>query len=334
MSQEHHPFPVLITSAGRRVGLLQAFRRAPVENGVRVVAVDCDPLAPALRYADRAHLVPRLDDPSYVETLTRIARAENVRLVVPTIDTELALMAKLAESWGKDGRIIVISSPDFVELTADKWTTTLRLGALGIATPVSWLDPEAALRESSASTFFVKPRRGSASLMAAPVSRRQVAAALSLIEEGVIQERLNGVEITVDVLLDLSGRLVHYVPRIRLKTLAGESIEGRTLAATDLENWIERVGQAVARLGARGVITVQAFLTDRGPVLTEINPRFAGGFPLAYAAGADYPSWLIEMALGREVPARLGAYEVGMTLTRYLIDLVESAPPRDPGAGS
>ena len=34
----------------------------------------------------------------------------------------------------------------------------------------------------------------------------------------------------------------------------------------------------------------------------EINPRFGGGFPLSYEAGANYPSWLIkEYILGENV---------------------------------
>jgi carbamoyl-phosphate synthase large subunit len=47
---------VLFTSAGRRVELLRAFRRAYATLGLdgRVVAVDVDPLAPALSAADRA----------------------------------------------------------------------------------------------------------------------------------------------------------------------------------------------------------------------------------------------------------------------------------------
>ena len=38
-------------------------------------------------------------------------------------------------------------------------------------------------------------------------------------------------------------------------------------------------------------------------VAIELNPRFGGGYPLSYAAGANYPDWLIrEYLLDEDVP--------------------------------
>ena len=69
-------------------------------------------------------------------------------------------------------------------------------------------------------------------------------------------------------------------------------------------------------MGALGPLTLQAFLTGDGPVLTEINARFGGGFPLALAAGGAYPAWLLDMLAGVAVPARLRDYETGLYMTR------------------
>jgi carbamoyl-phosphate synthase large subunit len=48
--------------------------------------------------------------------------------------------------------------------------------------------------------------------------------------------------------------------------------------------------------GARGCLTVQLFAHPNAQryAALEINPRFGGGFPLSYAAGANYPGWLID----------------------------------------
>ena len=56
-----------------------------------------------------------------------------------------------------------------------------------------------------------------------------------------------------------------------------------------LDPWIERILAALRRARGARAVTMQAFLTERGPVLTEVNPRFGGGFPLALAAGRKYP---------------------------------------------
>ena len=73
-------------------------------------------------------------------------------------------------------------------------------------------------------------------------------------------------------------------------------------------------------LGAVGPLTLQAFLTPDGPVLSEINARFGGGFPLGLAAGADYPRWLLAMVAGETLEPRLGAYESGLFMTRYYVE--------------
>jgi len=81
-----------------------------------------------------------------------------------------------------------------------------------------------------------------------------------------------------------------------------------------------------ARLGARGPITLQAFLTARGPVLIEDNPRFGGGFPLAYAAGGHYPEWLLALLAGERIEPRLGAYQKGLYMTRYNVEYFTTEP--------
>ena len=67
-------------------------------------------------------------------------------------------------------------------------------------------------------------------------------------------------------------------------------------------------------------MTIQAFLTPDGPVLTEINARFGGGFPLGCAAGAAYPAWLVDMVEGRTVAPRLRDYEPGLFMSRYYVE--------------
>ena len=93
MDQDHKP-PVLISSAGRRAALLAAFREA----GAGVVhACDLNPdLSAACRLADAAHAVPRCDAPGFVEAVEAIVRDNGIRLVVPTIDTELPAYAEAA----------------------------------------------------------------------------------------------------------------------------------------------------------------------------------------------------------------------------------------------
>ena len=67
---------ILFCSAGRRVELLKDFRKS-MDDGDRIVAADLSELAPALYVADAHYLVPRIDDPSYLDTILSICRKSN-----------------------------------------------------------------------------------------------------------------------------------------------------------------------------------------------------------------------------------------------------------------
>lgn len=310
---------VLVTSAGRRVSLVQAFGRAAHARGAEVLAGDASSLAPALYKADQAFRLPSVDDADYVPHLLELVRRHRIGLIVPTIDPELSVLAEHQETFAEAGCVALASSPSFVELSGDKWLTREAFTVQGIDTPSSWL-PEGLEPADLPPHLFVKPRDGSASRDTYSATPATLSEILPRVPNAIVQERLTGPEITIDALLDLQGTPLHYVPRRRLRTLAGESIQGVTIPADDIRGWLEELLRAAARLGARGPITLQAFLTPRGPVLIEVNPRFGGGFPLAYEAGGHYPEWLLAMIHGERIHPKFGQYEVGLYMTRYNVE--------------
>lgn len=316
---------VLITSAGRRTSLLRAFQKQTAARGGGTFAGDMDPLAPALYLADRGFVLPAVEDPSYLETLLAIVQDHAVLLLVPTIDPELPLLAEHAEAFRGIGCTPLISSAELVRIAADKATTLSRFSELGIRTPRSWL-PEELAEETLPERLFIKPRDGSASRDAFPVQRDDLLARLRYVPNPMIQEYVDGREITIDALIDLHGIPIHSVPRLRIRTLAGESIQGVTLPDAAIREWTVKLLHAVADLGGRGAMTVQAFLTPEGPLLSEINPRFGGGFPLAHEAGAHYPEWILQMLEGRAIAPRFGEYETGLHMTRYYVEELVRRP--------
>jgi carbamoyl-phosphate synthase large subunit len=316
---------VLITSAGRRTFLVQAFREALGAAG-RVIAADLDALAPALQLADTAVRLPRFDDADYGDLLIDIVRRSEVRAVVPTIDTELPKLVELSDVIRSSGAVAVVSTGPFIAATMDKWLTVQAFRAEGVACPQTWL-PEELDDASLPDRLVVKPRLGSASQGILRVNKKHLAHALALTDEPVVQQELTGREVTVDALFDMSGRLIHYVPRVRLKAIGGESVEGVTISRDELGPWIDHALLACGRLGARGPITLQCFIEATGPELTEINARFSGGFPLTYRSGGQYPLWLLNDLNGSTVHSRIGEYEVGLRMTRHYVEIFPSDTP-------
>jgi carbamoyl-phosphate synthase large subunit len=308
---------VLVTAAGRRTSLVREFVDEVHKRGGRVYAGDIDPLAPALYLADEAIRTLRTDDPGYIADLIATSARLEIALLIPTIDAELSVLAGREAAFGAVGCRIAISSESFVRLTLDKYETGRRFRDAGIRVPDAWL-PDLARTTSLPRRVFVKPRRGSSSHLAYAIESDRLDAVLRLVPDAIVQEVLTGPEITIDALLDFDHQLIHYVPRRRIRTMGGESVQGVTLEHdSELEDWIERILQLSSSWGAAGPLTMQAFLTSDGPVLTEINARFGGGIPLAFAAGACYPAWLLTMVEGQPVAPRLREYEPGLFMTRY-----------------
>ena len=299
--------------------MLSYFRSAAATRGQRALAADSNPLAPALYQSDGRFRLPRLTSEDYLWHLLDLVKREHVQLLVPTIDTELAILAQHSSLFTEVGCTALVSSERLIEVTSDKWLTAHTYSQGDIRTPRSWL-PDDVVDSDLPERLFLKPRNGSASQHAYASHRDQLRNYLAVVPDPIIQERLEGPEITVDALLDLEGRPIHCVPRTRLRTLGGESIEAVTIDDRPLHSWLMKVLEFTSTLGGRGPITLQAFLTPNGPVLTEINPRFGGGFPLTYAAGGHYPELILREVSGERLTPHFGDYKIGLYMTRYYVE--------------
>lgn len=310
---------VLISSAGRRVGLVNIFREALREAGVggRVVAVDASPMSAAYVAADSRHLVPSCLDPKFVPAVLEVCREERVCLIVPTIDTELPVYAAAREEFAEEGVLVAVSSPETIAISADKQTTHAFLREHGLPTvdqatvaevqadPTAWPYP-----------LVVKPVAGSAST-GVQVVEDDVAFAAAVAQGDVTVQRLAlGQEYTIDCLIGPAGNLLESVPRARLEVRAGEVSKAVTVRMPVLTALAERVCAALP--GAFGVLNLQLFhdeATDDSRII-EINPRFGGGFPLAHRAGVGFAQWLVETAWDLEPTADL-RWTDGLVMLRY-----------------
>lgn len=316
---------VLITSAGRRTSLLQAFTEAVRAIGGKTFVADMDGLAPTLYLADGCFRVPPVENAQYIDSLLQIVSKEQIKLIVPTIDPELLPLSENAERFSKLGCHVLISQPSFIHLCNDKWLTILFLRHHGFRTPRSWLP--GGLRDGDIpEDLFVKPRDGSASQHAYRATSDKIQHYLAIVPNPIVQEYLRLPEFTIDALLSLEGEPIHYVIRERIKVIGGECVEGVTVAPEGLHEQVTRLLQILGREGARGPLTIQAFACGSDLIFSEINPRFGGGFPLSYAAGAKYPQWILDMLSGKQLGVALGEYVTGLFMTRYYQEIfVENA---------
>jgi carbamoyl-phosphate synthase large subunit len=308
---------ILFTSAGRRVELLRLFRDSikNLHSDFRIVCTDIDKLAPALQIADVSYLVPRSTDPNYVPTLLRLCQKEDVRAIFPLIDPDIPILAGAIDEFARLGTRVGTGSLAASECTGDKWLTTQFFDRIVLPSPLSWL-PADLVRINPQFPLFIKPRRGSAGKGAYKVgTHEELAFFLKRVDDPIIQQFVDGAEITTDVTCDLDGNILAIVSRRRMEVRSGEVSKGETVFVQEI---LESCIQIAKALPAIGPITVQCIMQENKPYFTEINARFGGGVPLAAAAGADITTWILQHIAGLPVVnLPLGTYTRGVFMTRY-----------------
>ena len=310
---------MLLTCIGRRVELLNAFRRAGEELNIQleVHGADANRLSPAMHLVDKAHLVDPISAGHYIEELIDIVRRAEIDLLVPTIDTELLLLAEAVDRFAEVDCCTLISSSAVVGTCRDKILTYKLLKGAGIDTPATWLWTEAVKRKSHRYPRFLKPRAGSAAMGNYVVNNVDELMTFGRrVPEAIVQEFVKGTEHTLDVYTGLDGRPRCVVPRKRLEVRTGEVSKGVVVK----DPAIMAVGSRVAEaLGAcRGVVTVQCMVTPKGRIrVIEINPRFGGGAPLSIHAGANFPKWILSELTGKKPRIHPTGFRDDVAMLRY-----------------
>ena len=303
---------VLFTCAGQRVDILDAFRGA----GATTVAADVNPLAPALYHADRHALVPRIEEEGYVPALRALVDEHDVSLVVPLTDLD---QVTLAQARDEVGALVLLPDAEIVERLADKYLAHVLFEELGIASPPTWLPN--GVPDDASFPLLVKARRGFGSRhIYRAEDRAQLGFFLGYTPvDSIVQACLPGEEFSIDVFSDLDGRCLNAIPRTMIESKGGESIKGMTIRD---ERLIELGRDVAEQLRLVGPANIQCFREDDGShFVTDINPRFGGGFPLPLAAGGRYPELALALARGERPEPRLGDFREGIVMTRFFSGL-------------
>jgi carbamoyl-phosphate synthase large subunit len=291
---------------------VRAFKRA----GATTVATDANPLAPALYHADVHALVPRIEEDGYVPALRELVEQHGIDLIVPLTDLDQITLAQAREGLGA---IVLLPDAEIVERLGDKYLAHLLFEERGIASPPTWLPT--GVPDDAEFPLLVKARHGFGSRH---IYRAGDAAQLGFFlgytpVESIVQACLAGDEFSIDVFCDLDGRCLNAIPRTMIESKGGESIKGMTIRD---ELLIELARDVAEKLQLVGPANIQCFReSDGSHFLTDINPRFGGGFPLPLAAGGRYPELALALARGERPQRRLGDFREGIVMTRFFSDL-------------
>lgn len=310
---------ILILSAGTRDKVVQYFKRT-VGNTGKVVATDMTNLAPAVHEADKFYQVPRMTEDGYIDIIFDICKKEEINAVLTLIDPELSLLAQHKEEFKALGVTVVGSSYDLCEMSLNKWDMYVWLKTNGFKCAKSYTDKEEFFKdvENGIAKYpvFVKPICGSASMTISKVYDKQTVDNLFAHHENLmIQEFMDGQEIGADVYIDmLSGEIVSIFTKKKLLMRAGET--DKAVSFKD-EKLFALVEDFVKKAGYSGQIDIDIFDVDGEYYISEVNPRFGGGYPHAYECGCDHMTLIQNNIHGKINQKNIGAYDEGIYMMKY-----------------
>ncbi|MFA8434214.1 MAG: ATP-grasp domain-containing protein [Marinifilaceae bacterium] len=308
---------ILITSAGRRVSLVRAFQnelKKLYPSGI-VYTTDMSPeLSSACQVADGFFKVKRVSDSDYIQDLLKLCIDNGIKLIIPTIDTELKVLSESKSNFEEYGIQCLVSDYSIIKDCRDKRKTHKLFERLNVnfAEEYSHDNPKFPL--------FIKPIDGSCSKDLYYIKdSSELTANLIDNEDLMFLEYIDpkeNKEYTLDLYFDRNNNLKCIVPRERIEVRSGEINKGKTTKNYLVEYVLKRFEYVQ---GFVGCITLQLFYNEeKGNVCgIEINPRFGGGYPLSYSAGANFPKWVIQEYFLDQKIEFFNGWENNLLMLRY-----------------
>lgn len=311
---------ILLCSVGRRVKLVQYFKEELEKIGGKVIAVDCDSTAPALHFADYSEKVPPIKDIFYIQAIKQICQKYNIQAVLSLIDPELSLLADYIDEFEKMHIKVIVSNKDVINTCFDKYLTYKFLQNNRIQGVPTYLYRKEILEEIEKGhhqfPLIVKPRRGSASFNISKInSYEELNAIWKDSEDLVIQPFIDTAEYGVDCFVDLlNDQMTNIFCKRKIKMRAGET--DKSIAEYD-PILIQLIESLIDRLKPNGPIDIDCFKTEQGYLISEINPRFGGGYPHAHEMGENFVKNIINNLNGNPNKRSIGKYQIGTIMIKF-----------------
>ena len=309
----------LFCSVGRRGELIKDFKLS-LDKDSRIIATDCNNTAPALYFADKQYIVPRITDNNYLSTILEICKKESINVITTFIDPEIEILAKNREKFEEIGVEVLAPYLETAQLCFDKFEMYKYLVKKGVKTVKTYGDFDSFKVDYENGQcklpVFVKPRTGSGSVGARKVNDYDELRDIYNSEEGlIIQEFMSGDDLDADVYIDtISNKAVSIFTKRKLETKIGGA--NKTISFKN-EKLFKAIEEAIKHFKFNGPVDMDYFYKDGEYYLSEINPRFGGAYLHAYGAGVDFIKLITNNLNGIENEPVFGEYEDDVLMMMY-----------------
>lgn len=300
---------ILILSANAKKLLVDAFKTALAPYGGEVFVADISMERLLMQCEKNYVILPLLSGNNFIDALREACLRHDIRLVIPTNDKELPILAQYKQDFSNIGVEILVPSSQTANLCADK------LKFAQFCQENSFLTPQIYMRDdiNERDNYFIRARHGDWKEHFKASNRDSCLAILDWLamenySDAIITQYHNLSEFSIDVLSDCHGNALQAVVRKRKATFGGESWRSQIYHAPQAQ---QDALDLANKLGFVGHNTIQCFLDDDAKSGTgdfkyaramffEANPRFGGAANVSIQAGLDSPRRITAMVFGNE----------------------------------
>jgi len=294
---------ILVTGIGSLLGqgILKSLTSSSLDCSV--TGTDYFASAVGLYWVDKGYLLPDIFKPGvseeeWVEALIKVIIKEKVNIVLPGLDFEIPILARNKSTIEEQtGVILVVSSEEVVNVGDDKWKTVKYLKKNNFQYPESCLpDTVDIFLKNNSFPLIVKPRFGHTSENVFLVKNEsELQDSIQKFDKPIIQEYLGNPkqEYTCGATCIDSEILTLISLRRTLKN--GNTQQAFCESTAEIDKYIREL---TLSLKPNGPINFQLRLTEKGPVVFEINPRFSGTTPIRTLFGMNEVEAVVNRIMG------------------------------------
>ena len=285
---------VLITGIGGDISQGVATILRENRPDLRLIGVDVHSQHGGHLFVDQFSLVPNAGAPDYVDAIKAIVKKYSVDVVIPMSEPELAATLPFLEL--PPGVKWITAGDRVVEVGLDKLKTMHALAGLGV--PVPWTKP---VCEGYPVSYpcILKSRFGSGSRAVFTVANNEdVDYLVKRYQDAIFQEMLEPAEreVTCAVYRRRDGQVSSLLMLRRLT--GGFTSWAKVIKDEETSLMCEVIAQG---LDLRGSMNIQLRLTDQGPRVFEINPRFSSTVLMRHRLGYADVLWALDEAEGKSI---------------------------------
>lgn len=288
---------ILVTGVASDVGFeIGKILRGHYPNSF-LLGIDIDSNNNSLVVFDHFKKIDRADSDSYKKSLIDIVKSMKIDIIIPTSEAEINVFWKkeLVDFFEKINVDVLILSHKIVDISLDKFKTHEFLKNNELEYPTTYLASNFKNQDCFPMIFKLRSGQGSKGLRI--LNSFSDLKASEMNDTNIIQELLsdNDNEYTCCVFSD--GKTYRSI-NIKRKLKGGMTYSGEVVESDKIDSYIVKISKL---LKLQGSINIQLRVTNRGPVLFEINPRFSSTVGFRDKLGFKDLLWSMQLKLEEKV---------------------------------